>query len=186
MRSLLGVFGAVGTWPEWERFFDLERGGLARSFAALLLCYPALWLVQSGIEMERARIAGTEPAQVSPLLLVVIVTIWLVSFTAVAGATAMLLGRTDRLALWFTARNWSLAWLCVALGAVFAGVRFGLPFAVGNGALFAAYLGLLPIDIRLAQRAVGLPLGTAVLVACVIVSTSLLALLSGVQFALSG
>ncbi len=185
MKSLYGVFGAVGTWPDWQRFFEIERGGMVRSFLSLLLCYPALWLVQTGIEAERARLLDTDVPQGSVGLFIAIITIWLLSFTATAGATAMLLGKTDRLPLWFAARNWSLVWICVALGAIFAAIRWlGLPFALGNGALFAAYLGLLPIDIRLAIRAVGLPLGTAVLVACVIVSTSLLALLSGAQLAL--
>ena len=51
---------------------------------------------------------------------------------------------------------------------------------VANGVLLAVYLGLLPIDIRIAQRVVGFPLGTAILVGCVVVSTSMLVLLTGI------
>ncbi|MEM7728141.1 MAG: hypothetical protein AAF311_02585 [Pseudomonadota bacterium] len=180
MRSLYGVFGAVGRWPDWARFFDASRAGLIRSFLALIVCFPALWLVMVGLETERARIAGASVPdfRVAPFLFVV--GFWLASFPVTSGVIALMMGRTRSVSLWWTARNWAVAWLCIALGLVFIAVRFaGLPTIAGYGALLAAYLGLLPIDIRLAQRAGGFPLMTAILVGCIIVSTGMMVMLSG-------
>ncbi|MGB3456374.1 MAG: hypothetical protein WBG08_01085 [Litorimonas sp.] len=180
MRSLYGVFGAVGTWSDWARFFDSDRPGVIRSFAALIVCFPALWLVMTGLETARADLAGTAVPEFRALPFVVIIGLWLLSFPVTSGTVALLMNRTARLPLWWVARNWAVAWLCLALGAVFLAVRFaGLPSIAGYGALLAAYLGLLPIDIRLAQRAGGFPLMTAILVGCIVVSTGMMVLLTG-------
>lgn len=180
MKSLYGVFGAVGRWPDWQRFFDLSRGGVIASFVALGLCFPALWLVMVGLETERASLAGTPVPDFQLAPFVLIIGLWLLSFPVTSALTAVLMIRTDRLPLWWTARNWAVTWLCLALGGVFVGVVFlGLPTIIGYGALLAAYLGLLPIDIRLAQRAGGFPLGTAVLIGCIIVSTGMMVMLTG-------
>ena len=190
MRTLLGVFGAVGRWPDWERFFARGTGGLLGSFGALVVCFPALWLVvteslRAGAPPDEPRLDSYVPPEPEPALFALIVALWLASFTVTATLIAVLMRRTERLRLWLIARNWAVAWLCLALGAVFALVRFTpLPFAVGSGALFAAYLGLLPVDIRLAQRAAGFAPMTAILAGCVVVSTSLVVLLTGVRLAL--
>ncbi len=180
MKTLYGVFGAVGRWADWRRFFDLSKAGVICAFVALLACFPALWLVMVGLETERATLAGTDMPdfQLGPFAL--IIGLWLLSFPVTSGLVAILMSRTDRLAEWWVVRNWALVWLCVALGVIFLGVVYlGVPTIIGYGALLAAYLGLLPIDIRLAQRAAGFPLGSAVLVGCVIVSTGMMVLLTG-------
>jgi len=180
MKPLYGVFGAVGRWPDWQRFFDASRRGVITSFLAMLFCFPALWLVMVGLETERSAIAGTPVPdfQIAPFVL--IIGLWLLSFPATSALTAILMNRTAQLPLWWTARNWAVTLLCGALGIVFVGVVFlGVPTIIGYGALLAAYLGLLPIDIRLAQRAGGYPFGTAVLIGCVIVSTGMLVMLTG-------
>ena len=180
MNPLYGVFGAVGNWPDWERFFDTSRNGLIKSFLGLLICFPSLWLVMVGLETQRASLAGTEPPvfQVAPFG--TIIGFWLLAFPITAGVIALLMQRMERFALWLVARNWAVTWLCLVLGGVFLAVRYaGLPTIMGYGALLAAYLGLLPIDIRLAQRAGGFPLMTAILVGCIIVSTGMIVLLTG-------
>lgn len=180
MKPLLGVFGAVGSWPDWQRFFDRSQAGLIKSFLALIICFPALWLVMVGLETERASLAGTEPPDFSPVPFAIIIGLWLASFPVTSGVIALLMRRTDTLRLWWTSRNWAVAWLCLVLGLVFLAVRLtGLPTIAGYGTLLAAYLGLLPIDIRLAQRAGGFPLMTAILVGCIIVSTGMIVLLTG-------
>ena len=185
MRSLYGVFGAVGTWADWERFFDRSPSGLPVSFAALAVVFPALWLVVQVHEAERAKQLNSFHYEVEPLTFALIIGAWLLSFVVTASLVALVLRRTERLRLWLTAHNWSVVLLACALWAVFALVRFTpLPFSVGSGALFAAYLGLLPIGIRLAQRAGGFPLMSAVLVGCVLVSTSMVVLLTGTLVAL--
>lgn len=180
MKSLYGVFGAVGTWSDWTRFFDASRAGVIRSFLVLLVCFPALWTVMIALETERAALAGTDVPSFRPGIFVLIIGVWLLSFPLTSGLTALLMNRTDRLPIWWVARNWALAWICVGLGAVFLLVTYaGVPTIVGYGALLAAYLGLLPIDIRLAQRAGGFPLMTAVLIGCIIVSTGMMVMLTG-------
>ena len=180
MRSLYGVFGAVGNWSDWERFFDRSQAGLITSFLALIICFPALWLVMVGLETERASLAGVAPPDFQLLPFVVIIGLWLAAFPVTSGVIALLMRRTDRLSLWWISRNWAVAWLCLALGVVFLAVRLtGLPTIMGYGTLLAAYLGLLPIDIRLAQRAGGFPIMTAILVGCIIVSTGMIVLLTG-------
>ena len=185
MNPLLGVFGAVGTWPDWERFFGRGPRSLALSFGALAAVFPALLLVARVQEAERARRLDAAEIVVDPLVLGLVVTAWLASFAITASLIAVVLRRTERLGLWITARNWAVVWLSLALAGVFALVHATpLPYSVAGGALFAAYLGLLPIDIRLAQRAAGFPLMSAILIGCVVVSTSMMVFLTGTLIAL--
>ena len=164
MKTLYGVFGAVGRWSNWQRFFNPSRVGVAQSFAALLLCFPALWLVMVGLETQRAQLAGMDVPNFRIAPFVLIIGLWIMSFPITSALVAILMDRTDRLPLWWTARNWAVTWLCGALGIIFAGVVYlNVPTSVGYGALLAAYLGLLPIDIRLAQRAGNFAFGAAVL-----------------------
>jgi hypothetical protein len=180
-NPLLGVFGAVGTWPNWERFFDPSRRGLILSFVALIFTLPMLWFVGSQIQIERGRLQGVEASRLNPISYIGILLAVGIAFIATASIIAILLRRMDRLPLWLIARNWAVFFLSTALAIIFAAVAYTpLPFAVANGALFAAYLGLLPIDIRLAQRAGGFPFMSAILIGCVVVSTSMMVLLSGV------
>ena len=180
MTPLYGVFGAVGTWSDWERFFDQSRNGLIKSFLALLICFPALWLVMVGLETERANLADAQPPEFQMLPFVLIIGLWLVSFPVTSGIIALLMQRVQAVQLWWIARNWAVAWLCLVLGLVFLVIRLtGLPTIIGYGTLLAAYLGLLPIDIRLAQRAGGFPIMTAILVGCIIVSTGMIVMLTG-------
>lgn len=177
LKTLYGVFGIVGRWPHWRQFFDLSNDGAVRSFLGLILCYPALWLVLSAVETERARLMEAPPPELSVPLFALIITLWLGSFHLSSALIAVLMGKTAALREWWVVRNWALIWVCVILGVVFAITTLGLPFIVAYGALFAAYLGLLAIDIRIAQRAADFAWGTAILVACVIVSTSMVVLL---------
>lgn len=180
MKSLYGVFGGVGNWSNWDQFFDASREGVIKSALALLICFPALWLVMVGLETERASLSGSALPDFQILPFIVIIGLWLGSFPVTSGIIALLMQRTETLPLWWVARNWAVAWLCLALGIVFLTIRFtGLPTIVGYGTLLAAYPGLLPIDIRLAQRAGRFPLMTAILVGCIIVSTGMIVLLTG-------
>ena len=149
------------------------------AFMSLLACFPAFWLIMVGLETERAKLTGVDVPdfQLGPFVL--IIGLWLLSFPVTSGLIAILMSRTDKLAEWWVVRNWALSWLCIALGIVFLGVVYlGVPMIVGYGALLAAYLGLLPIDIRLAQRVAGFPLGSAILVGCVVVSTGMMVMLA--------
>lgn len=134
----------------------------------------------TGLETERAALSGGDVPNFQRGPFILIVALWLLSFPITSGIIALLMQRTDRLTLWWTVRNWAFVWLCVVLGVVFLAVLFaGLPTIIGYGVLMAAYLGLLPIDIRLAQRAAGFPWMTAILVGCIIVSSGMIVMLTG-------
>lgn len=180
MKTLYGVFGVVGRWSDWQRFFDLSRSGLVKSCLALLICFPSLWLVMVGLETERARLSGVETPDFRPAPFLLIIGGWLLSFPMTSAIIAILMQKSDRLQDWWIVRHWAVAWLCAVLGLVFLPIVYlGLPAIMGYGALLAAYLGLLPIDIRLAQRVAGFPFMTAILVGCVIVSTGMMVMLFG-------
>ena len=72
-KPLLGIFAVLGTWPNWEAYFDLSRKGQKTSFIALALSLAPLWMVVYGMQTERARIADTEVSLPGLLPLVLIV-----------------------------------------------------------------------------------------------------------------
>jgi len=55
IKPLLGVFAVLGTWPNWERYFDLSRKGLKSSFFVLTLSLVPIWMIIYGVQSERAR-----------------------------------------------------------------------------------------------------------------------------------
>ena len=172
--SILGVFAVLGTWPKWESYFDLSRKGQKISFIVLALSLAPLWLVVYGIQSERARIAETELSLPGVLPFILIVGLWLFSFPALAYLIGMIFERMDRVKLWTITRNWTVFALALLAGGMFGLVSLGIvPFMLANGVLFAAYLGLLAADIRLAQKVAGFNWGTAVLIGCVIVAVGL-------------
>jgi len=173
-KSLLGTFAVLGTWPDWESYFDLSRKGLKLSFVLLAASLLPLWMVAQGIQIERARVLDAEVASPQLLPFVITVGLWLFSFPAMAYLIAMILEKMDRTRPWIITRNWAVFWLSCVTGTCFGLVALGiLPFAAANGVAFAAYLGLLAVDIRLTQKVAGFNWGTAILIACVIVAVGL-------------
>lgn len=173
-KSLLGVFAVLGTWPNWESYFDLSRKGLKVSLIALAASLLPLWIVAHNIQVERARRLETEVVAPQLLPFLVIVGLWLFSFLAMVYLIGMLFEKMDRMRPWIITRNWAVFGLACVTGACFGLVSLGLlPFAAANGVAFAAYLGLLAIDIRLTQKVGEFKWGTAILIACVIVAVGL-------------
>ena len=174
IKPLLGIFAVLGTWPQWERYFDLSRSGLKRSFVALSLSLAPIWLIIHGIQSERAK--GLEQDIILPSVLsfILIVGVWLFSFPMLAYLFGMLWEKMDRVRPWMITRNWTVFGFTLLTGGAFGLTTLGLlPFMVANGVLFAAYIGLLAADIRLAQKIAGFNWGTAVLIGCVIVAVGL-------------
>jgi len=83
-KSILGIFAVLGTWPQWESFFDLSRKGQKISFIVLMLSLAPLWLVVYAIQAERAGVNGTEISLPGLLPYSLIVGLWLLSFPALA------------------------------------------------------------------------------------------------------
>ena len=173
-KSILGIFAVLGTWPNWENYFDLSRKGQKLSYAILALSLAPLWLIVYGIQTERARVADTDLSLPGIVPYILIVGLWLFSFPALAYLIGMIFEKMDRVRVWTITRNWTVFGFSLLAGGVFGLLSLGLvPFMLANGVLFAAYLGLLAADIRLAQKVAGFEWGMAILTGCVIVAVGL-------------
>lgn len=174
ISSILGVFAVLGTWPNWERYFDLSRKGLKVSLVILALCLLPFWMIVYGVQSERARALEQELILPGSVTFVLIAGVWLFSFPALAYLIGMLFEKMDRVRSWMITRNWTVFGFSLLAGGSFGLTALGLlPFGLANGVLFAAYLGLLAADIRLAQKVAGFNWGAAVLIACVIVAVGM-------------
>lgn len=181
-KPLLGVFAVLGNWPNWEVYFDLSRRGLKASFGGLTASLMPLWLVVLGVQTERARWADSDVILPGVLPFVLVAGLWLFAFPALAYLIGMIFEKMDRARPWVITRNWTVFALVGIAGLMFGLVGLGiLPFMVANGVAFAAYLGLLAADIRLAQKVAEFSWGMATLMGCIIVAVSL----TFVQLALS-
>lgn len=174
LRSCLGVFAVLGTWPNWEQYFDLSRKGLKLSFGVLALSLAPLWFIVIAVQAERAQALETDVSEPSVLLYILTVGLWLFSFPAMAYLIAMIFEKLDRLRPWIITRNWAVFSLALVTGASFGLVGLGvLPIVIAYGVALAAYLGLLGVDIRLIQKVVGFNWIPAIMLACVIVAVGL-------------
>ena len=90
MSAILGVFAVLGTWPNWEGYFDLSRKGQRRSFIFLAWSLLPLWVVAYVIQIERAAQADTAVVLPPTLPFVLIVGLWLFSFPALAYLIGMI------------------------------------------------------------------------------------------------
>ena len=174
IKSLLGIFAVLGTWPNWESYFDLSRKGQKLSYVMLVLSLAPLWLVVYGVQSQRAREFDQALILPDAVSFILIVGVWLFSFPALAYLISMVLDKMDRVRVWTITRNWTVFGFSFLAGSIFGLVGLGLlPFVLANGVLFAAYLGLLAADIRLAQKVAGFGWGSAVLIGCVIVAVGM-------------
>lgn len=172
--SFLGIFAVLGSWPNWERFFDLSRKGQKVSFVVLALSLAPLWVVTYGVISEREQILKEDLLLPGLVPYILIVGVWLFSFPALAYLISMIFEKMDRVRPWTITRNWVVFGFSLLVGAIFGLVLIGfMPFMIANGVLFAAYLGLLAADIRLAQKVAGFGWGAAILIGCVIVAVGM-------------
>ena len=182
IRSCLGVFAVIGRWPNWERYFDLSRNGLKVSLIILTLCLGPLWLVAWSIQFERASLLSIDFVPPNFLSYVLTVGLLLFSFPALAYLAAMIFDKMDRLRPWIITRNWSVFCLSFITGAAYGLFLLNsLPFVIANGIGFAAYMGVLAIDIRLAHKVAGFNLGAAILIACAIIGVGLTFVMLAIQ-----
>ncbi len=170
-NPLLGVFAVLGAWPNWESYFDLSRKGAKISYIALVATLVPLWMVVYAVQTERAQLAGTDLSLPGLAPFVLSVGLWLFSFPALAYLIGMIFEKMDRVRPWVITRNWTVFALAGLAGIMFGLVSLGvLPFMAANGVTFAAYIGLLVADIRLAQKVAEFSWGAAALIGCVIVA----------------
>jgi hypothetical protein len=173
----------IGRIPNWDRFFDLSKPALKLTFFIQLLVLPAFYIIASSAIAGRSELLKMEAIPVNIPAIAIIGLVYLLSFSAVAYILTMIFDRQDRLRAWVIIRHWCvffLAWIAALGFGLFKAGIFPLPAAYG--VLFAAYMGLLFIDIRIAQRVAGFDLGGATLAGCLISITGLSLLLTGVSY----
>ncbi len=174
MKSFLGLFAVIGNWPNWESYFDLSRKGLKISFLILLLALPAYYIIISSVYARGAELQGLTRGAIPVPPFLIITSVFLLSFSAVAYLIAMISDKQDRFRPWVITRHWTMFYLAWVVAALFSIYILGLiPFNLAYGTAFAAYMGVLAIDIRLLQKVVGFKLGAAILLGCVIIAMSL-------------
>ncbi len=182
VASLIGSVKALLGRADWTDHFDLSRKGLQQSFIALILTIPAFYLIAHAVQVERAKSLGEAVGAVPLTPFAIILLLYLLCFSACAYIFAMVFDRQTRFRPWVTARHWSVFWLALTVAALFGLYLVGvLPFAIANYAALAAFLGILLIDIRLAQTIVPFKLGTAILIGCTINAMGLVVILFGFE-----
>lgn len=182
LKRLIGCMAVVGRLAEWERFFDLSKPALRLSFVLQLLILPAFYFVALAANKARALALGEAPVAPQIAVIVIIGLVYLLSFSAVAYILTMVFDRQDRLRPWVIVRHWCVFFLAWIAAAGFGLFSLGLlPLAAAYGIVFAAFMGSLIVDIRLAQRVVGFDWGAAILTACLISITGMSLLLTGVS-----
>lgn len=182
IASLYGSIKALMGHEDWSDHFDLSRKGLQASFFALFLSLPAIYLIAHGVQTERAVLFG-EGVQSIPLRpFVIILTLYLLTFSACAYIFTMLFDTQDRFRPWVITRHWTLFWIALIIAALFGLYLLGiLPFTFVNYAALAGFLGILLIDIRLGQTIVPFKMGRAILIACAINAMGLIVVLLGFE-----
>jgi len=112
----------------------------------------------------------------------IILLLYLLTFSAVAYIFAMIFDKQDRFRPWVVSRHWSIFWLVLLVAGLFGLYLIGvIPFAIVNYIALAAFLGILLIDIRLAQAVIPFPIGAAILIGCTINAMGLVVILLGFE-----
>jgi len=177
---------------DWPAFFDLSRRGFNQSFVALIASVGAYYICAIAVQTRLAAIieasasaSGDAAASTIPLIPFVLVAgLYALSFVLSAYVLSMVFDKQDRFRAWVIVRHWSIAFCAVFVAFLFTlHLYFGFPFAVANAVAFSVYLGLLAIDIRLAQKIAGFDWGGAVLCGCLIHALGLSVLLTGLSYA---
>ncbi len=177
-----GCLAAIGQSRRWEDEFNLSRAGLQASFIAQFFTLPAIYYIASVATKARAEALGQPVPNINGWAIVIIGLIYLMSFSAVAYILTMVFDKQDRLRPWVIIRHWFVFFMSwVGAGGFALYVIDMLPLAGAYGIVFAMYMGLLFVDIRLSQRIVGYDLGGAVLAACLIAITGLSVLSASVS-----
>ena len=181
VASLYGSLKALAGREDWADHFDLSRKGLQASFIALALSLPAFYLMAHAVQIERAARFGEQT--VIPLVpFAIILTLYLLTFSACAYMLTMIFDKQDRFRPWVITRHWTIFWLALITAAFYGLYLLDiLPFGLVNYLAMAAFLGILLIDIRLSQVIIPFNIGQAILIACAINAMGLIVVLLGFE-----
>ena len=175
MRAVLNaVAGALGSDPDWAARFDTSQRGLLQSFGVAALTLPAYTIIARSVEVARAELFGDAAPGVEWLPFVLVTALVTFAFPFVAFVMSTIFERAERYPAWVVVRHWTVFLIAWGVAALFALYLLGvLPYSVPNFVLFVAMFGVLAADIRLAMRAGGFSLGSAVLIGSLVMSLSL-------------
>lgn len=153
----------------------MSRRGLKISFIIL-------WLSLAPLYLSAFAVASEHGLELNTLLFILITGLYLLSFSLLALCVVMLFDKQDRFRPWVITRHWAVFYLSLTTALCFGLYLIGLlPFMAANGIAFAAYIGLLAIDIRLIQKVVGMNWGMAILMGCTIIAAGLTLLMLSIQ-----
>ena len=182
IASLSGAVKALMGRSDSSDHFDLTRKGLQQSFVALLLTIPAFYLIAHAVQLQRAKMLETAVSAVPLAPFAIILMLYLLCFSAVAYIFAMIFDKQDRFRPWVITRHWSVFWLVLIVAAIFGLHLIGIvPFAAANYIALIGFLGILLIDMRLAQTIIPFQLGAAILIGCTINAMGLVVILLGFE-----
>jgi len=136
---------------QWRDHFNLRRDGLQWGLAAMIAMIPLY-----GVMIYAAQVNSGAPSQVNPALGVIFIAIYIFSFALFAYGTAFFLNQTDDFRPWLIVRSFIAVSLAVIMALLFGLYLIGiLPFIIGYWAALIMFIGLLLVDIRLAQTVLG-------------------------------
>jgi len=182
VAALIGSIKALAGRADWTDHLDLTRKGLQQSFIALLLTIPSFYLIAHTVQLERAKMLEQSVVSVPLAPFAIILLLYLLCFSAVAYIFAMIFDKQDRFRPWVITRHWSVFWLVLIVAGIFGLSLIGIiPFAAANFLALLGFLGILLIDIRLAQSIIPFPIGTAILIGCAINAMGLVVILLGFE-----
>lgn len=174
----IGKFHHLFIGADNERFwqdFDLSAAALLRSFAAVLLYVPCIFLI---IYWSGVSLAHSAHSLLSIAALTLVIAF---SFSVLARIFCQLFQRQAAWPAWVILRHWSILTILVLIAAVFGAAHIGvLPDFAAFGLSMGLYLLTLAIDIRLAQRVAGFSWMEAIFIGALISFASMLILAAGI------
>lgn len=167
-RNSKGCFEVLMGHEGWESYFELSRDGVLRSFYGLLLILPNFYLIAYVVQRQKYDQVYNNLYEILPLSAITItLTIYLLSFSALALIVAMVFDFQDRLRPWLITRHWCVIWLSIIIGLVFSIHSLGfISFYFANFIALLGFLNILFIDICLAKSILCYKNGPAILIGC--------------------
>lgn len=173
-----GVFLLLAFKPDWTRYFNPTQTGVIRSFAGVILAFPAFWFLISSANFFMAEnpTSGGEADFVTPVEMVVIWARFWLLFPVVAFAVCQVLGVRERFFAWLVVHNWTVFVLLHVQVLIWALYMAGIADAQIAGALLAFYqIVRLFVHWRVAHGALGLSPGLAAAAAGIVLIVDLIA-----------
>lgn len=163
-----GVFAMLAFRKEWRAFFNPSAEGALRSFAGVLLAFPAFWFMVASANFfmtENPAVDGAVDMVGVGERLLIWLRLWLL-FPVIAWVICRLMGLTDRFYAWLAVHNWTVFVLVHIQALFWALYMAGLADPASLGAILTFYqVARLFVHWRVAQGALGLPPGLAAAVA---------------------